>query len=64
MDEVLGARVGPYNGIVEWFAGLVIPDDSCFALVGYSDAFYGAAEVALGLEIGDCSCDACFDGAD
>jgi hypothetical protein len=56
----LRACVCPDNAVVEGFAGLVVPDDGCFALVGYSDAFYGGAVVACRFEFLHCGFDADF----
>lgn len=63
-DDGLGAGVGPYNGIVEGFAGLVVPDDGCFALVGDSHAGDAGAGEALAFEGLDCAGDAGFHGGD
>lgn len=62
--DPLGARVCPDYGIVEGFAGLVVPDDCCFALVCDSDAFDAVARVAVVLEFADGCLDACFHGGD
>lgn len=49
-DEGLRACVCPDDGVVEGFAGLVVPDYGCLALVGYTYCFDGAGGVAVVLE--------------
>lgn len=60
----MGAGVCPYNGVVEGFAGLVVPDNGCFALVGDSHAGDAGAGVALAFEGLDGAGDAGFHGRD
>lgn len=63
-DDGLRARVGPDDGVVEGFTGLVVPDYGCFALVGDPDALDAVAGVAGVFEVADCFFDAGFYGGD
>lgn len=49
---------------MEGFAGLVVPDDGCFALVGDTHAGDTGAGEALAFEEFDCAGDAGFHGGD
>jgi hypothetical protein len=55
------AGVGPDNGVVEGLAGLLVPQDGRFTLVGDADSLDRMGVVALGLELLDCAIDALFD---
>jgi hypothetical protein len=48
--ECCRPRVGPYYGIVERLAGLDIPNDSGFSLVGDADCFDAVFGVTVLLE--------------
>jgi hypothetical protein len=63
-DEVLGAGVGPDDGVVEGLAVVLVPDDGGLALVGDADGLDLALGVALGLKGLDGLVDARLDGRD
>ncbi|TKW52752.1 hypothetical protein CTA1_7517 [Colletotrichum tanaceti] len=62
--EVLGARVGPDDGVVQGLAGGPVPEHGCLPLVGDADRLDLVARVALGLERLDGAVDALLDRRD
>lgn len=62
--ECGGSSVGPYDGIVEWLAGLDVPDDGRFSLVGDANGFDAVFGVAVLFEDFEGALNAVFNGLD
>ena len=62
--ECCGSSVGPYDGVVERFAGLDVPDDGRFSLVGDANGFDAVFGVAVLFEDFKGALNAVFDGLD
>ena len=63
-SESGGSSVGPYDGVVERFAGLDVPDDSRFSLVGDANGFDTVFGVTVLFEDFEGALDAVLDGLD
>jgi len=62
--ECCGSRVGPYDGVVERLAGLDVPDDGRFSLVGDANGFDAVLGVAVLFKDFERALDAVLDGLD
>ena len=64
LDDGRGTCIGPDECVCKGLAGLRVPYDGCFALVGDSDGGQGGYFVALGEEFLCSGGDTSFDGLD